>query len=363
MLVSLIRNASTACLSLFFLLLAPWALAGDLWVDFIDVGQGDSALILSPSGKSVLVDGGPADAADEILEVMRARNIKRLDLIVISHAHADHIGGLEAIMGKVDVGLVLDPGFPHPTETYRRLLQHIEAKKIPLAIARKGRQIDLGEGSRMLLIAPKDPLLSGTRSDANSNSVVLRLEMGNVSVLLTGDAEAPTERRIMEYPDELAATILKVGHHGSRHSTTEAFLELVAPRVGIISCGRDNRYQHPHPELLSRLASQPMAVYRTDCTAPLPFAPMAKNGLSERSIMLHGPPPTIRARRPPGACSKPASLTLTMKTTPSSTSIRRPTKNSRVCQALARSRQKPLSCTVRNRVLLRPSTHYCMSEG
>jgi len=237
---------------------------GDLRVVFIDVGQGDGMLIVSPTGKTVLIDAGLKDAVPAISAVIRDAGVKTLDLVIGSHAHADHIGGLTEILKRFGTRAYMDPSFPHESGTYRQLLEFLTTRKIKKITARAGRKIDLGGGATLTLLAPRDALLRGTRSDANTNSVVARLEMGTVSVLFTGDAEAPTERRLLEVPATLPSTILKVAHHGSSHSSTPTFLDAVKPEAAVISAGLNNRYGHPAPDTLRRLQQRKITVHRTD---------------------------------------------------------------------------------------------------
>ena len=236
----------------------------ELRVHIIDVGQGDAVLVVSPTGKTVLVDAGPIGAGPAVAAVLRAEKIKAIDLLVLSHAHADHIGGMGHIVKGFAVSRVMDPGFDHPSATYRSLLSLLAERKIPLVVARAGQQVNIGGGAVLEILGPREPLLRGTRSDANSNSIVARLVYGNASALLTGDAEDATEKRLFADESQVTATVLKVAHHGSRFSSSQAFLGAVRPKAAIISCGADNRFSHPHPELLARLGRTGADIYRTD---------------------------------------------------------------------------------------------------
>ena len=240
------------------------AQAGDLRGWFLDVGQGDAALFVSPSGQVLLVDAGPRGADDEIQEAMRDAGVSHIDVVVLTHAHLDHIGGLKALLGDVQIGRVIDSGFMHPTKAYQSLLKALEDHKVPMETGRKGLSIELGGGVSLGLLGPSDPLLSGTRSDPNSNSIIARLVHGEVSVLLTGDAEAPTESRLMAEGEPLEATVLKIAHHGSDHATSLSFLDASQPKVGVVSCGRNNKYGHPAPGLMQRLARKRVPLHRTD---------------------------------------------------------------------------------------------------
>lgn len=239
-----------------------------LTVTFFDVGQGDAALIQTPSGKTVLIDGGPPEAGPTLVRQLRALGVSVIDLVIASHAHADHIGGLIDVVREFKVRAFLDSGVPHTTPTFRDYLAEVERQKekngAKFLVARRGRTITLDDGAVTLdVLAPEEPLLSGTRSDINSNSVVVRLSFGAHSVLFTGDAEAGTEERLAKQSDKVRATVLKVAHHGGRHSTTAPFLRAVSPSTAIISCGRGNPYGHPKAKTIKALEAV-AKVYRTD---------------------------------------------------------------------------------------------------
>jgi competence protein ComEC len=246
------------------------ALAADLRVRFIDVGQGDGILIVSPDHKAVLVDAGPPEAWKAVVAALRAEHVSRLDLVIATHAHLDHIGGMVKVLEHVPTRFYMDPGFPYASSAYRRLLEYLEAHHVPVRTARRGRTINLGGGAVLHLLAPELPFFHDTRSDPNANSVVGRLTYGKVSILLTGDAEAPTEQRLVK-GGGLKSTVLKVCHHGSQYSSTPAFLAAVKPKVAVISVGVHNRYGHPSPRTLRRLRAVGARVYRTDLDGTVLF--------------------------------------------------------------------------------------------
>jgi beta-lactamase superfamily II metal-dependent hydrolase len=243
------------------------------------VGQGDAALIRSPAGRTVLVDGGPPQADDLLLRRLPALVQGPLDLVVLTHPHLDHLGGLPRVLQGVGARRFLDPGFEQPSESYRDLLALLARLKIPLRQptldpARPGQPvtIGLGEGASLTVLWPRrpvEPFLANTRSDANANSVVMRLTHGNVHVLFTGDAEPDTEERLLELGAPLRAQVLKVGHHGSRWASSAPFLAQVRPEVAVISAGRGNDYGHPTPEALERLRAVGARVLRTDLAGEL----------------------------------------------------------------------------------------------
>ncbi len=247
------------------------ALAADLRVRFIDVGQGDGILILSPDHKAVLVDAGPPEASTAVLAALRAEHVSHLDLVIATHAHLDHIGGMVKVLKQVPTRFYMDPGFPYGSSAYKRLLKYLEAHHVPVRTARRGRTINLGGGAVLHLLAPQMPFFHDTRSDPNANSVVGRLTYGKVSILLTGDAEAPTEARLVK-GGGLKSTVLKVCHHGSRYSSTPAFLAAVKPKIAVISVGVHNRYGHPSKQTIRRLEAVGAKVYRTDLDGTVVFS-------------------------------------------------------------------------------------------
>ena len=242
----------------------PARAAGTLRIDFIDVGQGDAALITSPTGKTVLVDGGPSRAARALNTFLDAETDRPLDLILLSHRHEDHLGGLVAAVHHRGARLFLDAPVPHPGPAYTALMHELEDRQVAVRQATRGRRIDLGGGAVMTLLGPPDPPITGSRSDVNANSVVARLSYGKFAVLFTGDAEAPTEQWLLAAGAPVQATVLKVAHHGSRYASRVGFLRQVGAQVAVVSVGARNEYHHPAPQTLEHLARSGAHVYRTD---------------------------------------------------------------------------------------------------
>lgn len=259
----MLRRLVALALWLATVALALPARAAELTVTFFDVGQGDAALIVSPTGKTVLIDAGPPAAAAHLHERLAALLHAPLDLALLTHPHLDHLGGMEAALSARGAALFMDSGFDHPSESYGRLLSFLEAQQVRVVNARAGRKIDLGGGAVLTLLGPPEPFLEGTRSDVNANSVVARLTYGARAVLFTGDAEEPTERLLLQ-GGGLRADVLKVAHHGSGHSSTRVFLQAVQPTVALISVGAGNDYGHPSEEAVARLQNAGARVYRTD---------------------------------------------------------------------------------------------------
>lgn len=253
-----------ALLAAALLLALPARAAGTLRIDFIDVGQGDAALITSPTGKTVLIDGGPTQAARSLTTFLDAETVRPLDLILLSHRHEDHLGGLTAAVHHRGARMFLDSPVPHPGPAYAALMHELEDRQVVVRQATRGRRIELGGGAVITLLGPPDPPITGSRSDVNANSVVARLEYRKFSVLFTGDAETPTEKWLLAAGAPVQATVLKVAHHGSRYASRVGFLEQVGAQIAVVSVGARNEYHHPAPETLEHLARSGARVYRTD---------------------------------------------------------------------------------------------------
>ncbi|MBI5543199.1 MAG: MBL fold metallo-hydrolase [Deltaproteobacteria bacterium] len=252
-------------------LLPVAAAAGELRVHVFDVGQGDAMLIVSPAGKTVLVDAGPREASPRLMARLHALVKGQIDLELMTHPHADHIGGMEDVLKSLGARIFMEPGFDHPSPLYSQLLKTVESKGIALKVGKAGNNVEIGGGASMHLLAPSSPQLSGTRSDANANSIVLRLSYGKTAFYLAADSEAETERRILEAGEELASDVYKVAHHASRHSSTAELLEKVRPAVAVVSVGAGNEYGHPTRETLDRLEAVHARVLRTDLDGEIVF--------------------------------------------------------------------------------------------
>ena len=187
-----------------------------------------------------------------------------MDLILLSHRHEDHLGGLPAVVRHTGARLFLDAPAAHAGPDYEALMRELQARGVPARQATRGRRIDLGGGAEITLLGPPEPPIQGSRSDVNANSVVARLTFGGVSILFVGDAESPTEAWLLRSGQDLRADVLKVAHHGSRYASGVRFLRAVQPRIAVISAGAGNEYGHPAPVTLTRLGRAGAAVYRTD---------------------------------------------------------------------------------------------------
>lgn len=249
---------------------APPPPSGDeLQVHVLDVGQGDSILIIAPGGKVVLVDAGVPGSGKVVLDAMKRYGVSQIDLMVATHAHADHIGGADEVMRGTKVTTVLDSRVPNTTKNYEDFLAAIKETGAKYVGAAPGQKFDLGGNATLNVLAPIQPFFKQSEirsggNEPNANSVVTRLDYGDFSMLLTGDAEAETEERIMSNGGNVTARVLKVGHHGSRYASSEKFLQQGKFEAAIISDGADNRYGHPSQEALERFKKLGIKLYRTD---------------------------------------------------------------------------------------------------
>ncbi|HLF04948.1 MAG TPA: ComEC/Rec2 family competence protein [Dehalococcoidia bacterium] len=234
---------------------------GNLHVYFFDVGQGDSTLVVTPGGRQVLVDGGPAsESATRALSGPLSPWDRSLDLVVLTHLDADHAQGLLEVLERQDVGVVLVGGEDPDSSLFPQWRAVLSRRETPTVPVSAGYRVTLEEGLYgvyLEVLNPPAQPFQGTGSDRNNNGVVLRLVYGDTSFLLAADIEAAAEGRLARFnPQGLASQVLKVAHHGSQTSTTDPFLRAVDPALAVISVGESNRYGHPHPQVVSRLQSQ-----------------------------------------------------------------------------------------------------------
>lgn len=222
-----------------------------LEVSFLDVGQGDAIFIESPSGIQVLVDAGRSKRTLEALSEVMPWFDRSIDMVIVTHADADHIGGLPDLLERYRVGW-LGLGQPHQVGAAYQAVEELRASQlIPAEALTTGEVIDLGEGVYLEVLFPPMETLDFSENDA---SVVMRLVYGDTSVLLTGDTTKAVERYLVQTASgSLASTVLKVAHHGSDTSSDAQFLRAVSPQLAVIQAGRDNPYGHPHPVVLERL--------------------------------------------------------------------------------------------------------------
>lgn len=227
-------------------------------VHFIDVGQGDSVLIES-AGHFMLVDAGENDQGDVVAAYLKTQNVKKLDYVIGTHPHSDHIGGLDVIIREFPVDKVVLPPREHTTKTFEDVLNAIADQGLKITKPIVGDRYQLGAASFEVIAPNKD-----YGDDLNNWSVGIKLTHGSRSFVMAGDAEAKAEADMCGNGLNLFADVLKLGHHGSSTSTTEEFFKAVNPSAVVISCGKDNDYGHPHRETMELLARYQPEVYRTD---------------------------------------------------------------------------------------------------
>ncbi|WP_427108720.1 MBL fold metallo-hydrolase [Lysinibacillus xylanilyticus] len=228
----------------------------EMRVHFIDVGQGDSIFIESPNGKTMLVDGGVKGAGQNVVSYLNELGVKKLDIVVATHPDADHIGGLIPVLNSIDIGQFYDSGKVHTSQTFEEMLTLIDTKNIPYNVPKTGDSIAFDDDINVKVLNANE-----NATDNNDASIVLKIAYGNVSFLLTADAGVSLEKEMMQ--DDVKATILKAGHHGSNTSSSAEFIQAVHPEVTILSYGEGNKYGHPHAEVVERLQAIGSKIYAT----------------------------------------------------------------------------------------------------
>ena len=242
----------------FMLLWTCPAWGAEMTLHALDVGQGDALLLRLPEGQTVLVDAGPRAAGPEVVRYLRDQGVERIDLLVATHPHEDHIGGMKDVLEAFEVGKVWDSGFVLGSRTQKRFLRGIRDRKIRFGKPKGGFSEELG-GALVEVLGPLE-VLRDTPSDANNNGLILRVTYGDVSFLLMGDAQKEQRRSVGPLP---RSTFLKVAHHGAANGTDKALLQQVKPRVAVISYAVGNPYGHPHKEVVKALKAAKIPFYGT----------------------------------------------------------------------------------------------------
>ena len=238
---------------------APSQTHGSLTVSFLDVGQADCTVIQYGSS-SMIIDAGGNSTASSLVSEIKNMGISKFDIVVGTHPHEDHIGGLDAVINNFDIGTISMPKVSNNTQTFMDVLTAIQHKGLTVTTPIPGNTFTLGNDIKCTIFAP-----NGTGySDLNSYSIVIKVVYGNTSFLFTGDAETDSEQEMLVKGFDLKSDVLKVGHHGSTSSTSTAFLNAVSPKNAVIFVGKDNIYGHPHRETLDKLNAAGVKIYRTD---------------------------------------------------------------------------------------------------
>ncbi len=257
--------------------ISNWKRPGELAVAYLDIGQGDAAFIQTPRGKNILIDSGEGKTPDSrylkavdaagrvIMPFLRQIGVSRIDVVITSHPHSDHMGSMHEILAEKDLsfGELWVSGFIHPTVSNKKMLAAAKRRKVPVhapSIADLPIKIDLGPDVAFYILYG-DP----NAEDPNNSSIIVKLIYGQISFLFTGDAEEREERAcVVRWGNALKSDILKVGHHGSKTSSTATFLNQIKPEVAVISVGSYNTFGHPNPGALQKLQDIGAKIYRTD---------------------------------------------------------------------------------------------------
>ena len=232
-------------------------------IEVLDIGQGDASLIYTKD-EVIMIDTGDVDERDRLEKLLKERNISTIDKLIITHPHADHIGGAYVVFKNVNVKEIYDNGDATTSKTYQTYLKNIKQKNIAYHQLKAGDTVDFGDGVSFKVFSPTEKMIKND-DDLNNNSIVGQLRYKDFTMLFTGDSERDAEQNMVKsYGDELQSDVLKSPHHGSRTSSSDDYLKTVKAKDVIISLAADNEYGHPHKQTLDRYKKYNMNVYRTD---------------------------------------------------------------------------------------------------
>jgi len=234
-------------------------LENNMVTHFIDVGQGDSILI-QVNNKNILIDSGTSDSTKKLIRYLKKNNIKKLDYVIATHPHEDHIGGMASVINTFDIGMFYAPKATATSECFTDMIRALKNKKLNINVAKPNISLDLGPNTTCVMLSPN----SETYENENNYSCVIKVSYKSSTYLFMGDAEELAEQELLENKYDLSAQVLKVGHHGSKTSTSQEFLNKVSPKIAIISCGFYNTFGHPYRGTLDKFKKINSIVYRTD---------------------------------------------------------------------------------------------------
>ena len=246
---------------LLILLLLPISAFADLQVHFLDVGQGDCTIVLC-DGEAMVIDGGPASASSFVYSYIRnTLKLTHIDYVISTHPHLDHVYGLSSVLNAAPVDLILTPVLKWDSKAFESMLKYAEMQGTPLSVPQEGDTLQLGSATVTILHCWPEAIDYGRTNDS---SIVVRIDYGQTSFIITGDAEDWAEYMMIDAGRNLKADVLRVAHHGSNTASTAEFLRTIHPEYAVISVGKDNGYGHPHQEVLGRLADIKAEILRTD---------------------------------------------------------------------------------------------------
>lgn len=233
----------------------------NLQFHFIDVGQGDSSLIITPKGKTILIDAGDEAHAKKVLSYVREQGIEKLDLVIATHPDADHIGGMDKVIKNFDIGVFAMPDVSAKTNQYKQIQRELKAKKMKATRLYQGDEVQIDDDIDFEILSP----VKGKKyDDTNEYSIVTKIVYKDTSFILMGDATMENEVDIINNVPDIDIDVLKLGHHGSSTSSSDYFITKTSPNIAIISCGKNNKYGHPHQEVMRVLKKHGVTPYRTD---------------------------------------------------------------------------------------------------
>lgn len=236
---------------------------GRLQISYLDIGQGDATLVRTPSMEYILIDGGPDDRVLQELSQVMPFYVRTIDLMILSHPHADHMDGLIEVLERYEVKQVMITGVAYGYAGYEKFLETVRERKVEIIFV--NGQVDYRLDSVVLdVVYPFESVAGRHFENVNNSSISLRLLYGERSFYFSGDLEVEGEEKLVEAGLDLRADVLKAGHHGSRTSSTEGFLDVVEPEWAVISCGVDNPFGHPHAETIRHLQQRGVTIFRTD---------------------------------------------------------------------------------------------------
>ncbi len=238
--------------------------SSDLEVYFLDIGQGDAILIKTPYGQNILVDGGPGNAVIQRLSENLAWWDKKIDLMILTHPHSDHVGGLADVISRYNVEKILYTGVIYNSPDYIAWLEIIRDCGIPLIIIDRPQIVKLGEDCRLDILYPMESILGKEVSNLNNSSIVIKLIYKKIKFLLAGDIELETEQELLDSEIDLSAQVFKANHHGSDTSNSQEFLQAVNPDIAVIQVGAENDFGHPSRRVIKRLERMGVKIFRND---------------------------------------------------------------------------------------------------